>query len=122
MPQAVEQLFEKDFPGLAGVKVRGKVDRIDLNGTTAEMIDFKSGKLPSTYRRAVKLGWQIQAVLYPWLGDKPGAAFRFHISVFPAIPRLTGCQGGYSYPPSRLGGTATPELRMGSLGAFAFGA
>ena len=38
---------------------------------------FKSGKVPKEYRRMVKLGWQIQAVLYPWLSEKAGATFRY---------------------------------------------
>lgn len=77
VPQAVEQGFEKEFPGLDGLKVVGKIDRIDLNGATVELVDFKTGKLPGTYRKAVKLGWQIQAVLYPWLSEKTGASFRY---------------------------------------------
>jgi hypothetical protein len=77
VPQAVEQRFEKPFPDLAGLQVVGKIDRIDLNGETAELLDFKSGKLPSAYRRAVRLGWQIQAVLYPWLSERAGAIFRY---------------------------------------------
>ena len=77
VPQAVEERFEREFPSIDGLKVVGKVDRIDLNGTTVELLDFKSGKLPGTYRKAVKLGWQIQAVLYPWLSEKTGASFRY---------------------------------------------
>lgn len=77
VPQAVEQQFEREFPGVSGLKVVGKIDRIDRNGTTVELLDFKSGKLPSTYRKAVRLGWQIQAVLYPWLSEHTGAEFRY---------------------------------------------
>lgn len=75
VPQAVEQGFEKEFPGANGLKVVGKIDRIDLNGTTVELLDFKSGKMPGTYRKAVRLGWQIQAALYPWLSEQAGADF-----------------------------------------------
>lgn len=77
VPQAAEQRFEKEFPGADGLKVVGKIDRIDLNGTTVELLDYKSGKLPGTYRKAVRLGWQIQAVLYPWLSEQTGADFRY---------------------------------------------
>ena len=55
----------------------GKIDRIDVNGAAVELLDYKSSKLPSTYRKAVKLGWQIQAVLYAWLSEKIGANFRY---------------------------------------------
>jgi RecB family exonuclease len=77
VPQAVEQRFEKEFPDIDGLRVVGKIDRIDLNGENVELLDFKSGKLQGTYRKAVKLGWQIQAALYPWLSEKPGARFRY---------------------------------------------
>ena len=77
VPQAVETRFEKEFPGVAGLKVVGKIDRIDSNGATEELLDFKSGKRPADYRRAARLGWQIQAVLYPWLSEKAEASFRY---------------------------------------------
>ena len=77
VPQAVEQSFEKEFPGIEVLKVVGKIDRIDRSGSIVELLDFKSGKLSSNYRKSVKLGWQTQAVLYPWLSEKSDAMFRY---------------------------------------------
>ena len=42
-------------------------------------MDFKSGKHPDwrPYSTAARLGWNIQATLYPWLHGGKGAEFRY---------------------------------------------
>jgi RecB family exonuclease len=78
VPQQVEEVFRQPFPSLENLEVIGKVDRIDQLDGAIEVTDFKSAKSPSSdYRRLVKLGWQVQASLYPWLCGQTGATFRY---------------------------------------------
>lgn len=77
VPQDVEMAVTKEFPGIPGLMVAGKIDRVDHNEARVELLDYKSGKMPPDYRKRVKLGWQIQAVLYPWLSGQNDACFRY---------------------------------------------
>jgi hypothetical protein len=77
MPVEVEARYKKAWPGLDGVEIVGRIDRVDEQDGKTLMLDFKSGKKPSEYAKKVKLGWLIQAVLYPWLCGKDDAAFRY---------------------------------------------
>ena len=78
IPQQTEEVFRQPFPSLTGWAVTGKVDRLDHLESAVELTDFKSGKYHgSDYRRLIKLGWQIQAALYPWLCNAPSATFQY---------------------------------------------
>lgn len=78
MPVAVEAKYEKDWPGMETVKLSGRVDRVDQKDGRPMMVDFKSGKKTSQYfAKKVAMGWLIQAVVYPWLCDRPDAEFQY---------------------------------------------
>lgn len=78
VPAQTEATFRRPFPGLAGWEIVGKVDRLDRTPAGVELTDFKTGAYPADrYRREVKLGWQIQAALYPWLCGEPATTFRY---------------------------------------------
>lgn len=77
VPQQTEAPVRQPFPGLAGLELAGKIDRLDASSDGPVLTDYKSGKRPNDYSRTVKLGWQIQAALYPWLCAAPHAQFRY---------------------------------------------
>ena len=76
-PRELEKKFAREFPGLGGTQVVGKVDRIDDTDTGPALLDYKSGKRSQDFRKRVKLGWNIQATLYPWLCNEPNAEFSY---------------------------------------------
>lgn len=76
-PRELEKNLPRGFPGLSGIQIVGKIDRIDDVETGPALLDYKSGKRPDDFRKQVKLGWHVQAALYPWLCDKPDADFSY---------------------------------------------
>ena len=54
------------FPGLEGVNISGKIDRIDQQGNDFYICDYKSGSSPSStsLSKEVSLGHTIQPILY----------------------------------------------------------
>lgn len=61
------------FPGLKGVNISGKIDRIDQQGNDFYICDYKSGLSPQSttlFSKEVSLGHTIQPILYPWIFSK----------------------------------------------------
>lgn len=60
-------------------RISGKIDQIDQKPDGKIILDFKSGKRPKDkpYTVAVRLGWSIQAALYPWMLDEEKAQFQY---------------------------------------------
>src|SRR3546814_3431872 len=67
LPVAVEARGERT---LAGVALNGRADRIDARDGALRIVDYKTGKPPST--RQLKAGFALQLGLLGWLAD-PGA-------------------------------------------------
>ncbi|MDW8343748.1 MAG: PD-(D/E)XK nuclease family protein [Verrucomicrobiae bacterium] len=66
-----EQTFKHDFPDLSDWQICGKIDRIDRdNEARLFLYDFKSGRKPDSPSKLIRLGWLIQALIYPWLVDE----------------------------------------------------
>ena len=59
------------------IESKGKIDRIDDTEKGAGLVDYKSGRRTPDFRKQVKLGWHIQAALYPWLSNEPEADFSY---------------------------------------------
>ncbi len=76
-PRGTEQKFTRPFPGLTDLEVVGKIDRIDDGSGGVGLVDYKSGRRPTDLRKQVRLGWLIQAALYPWLCREPQARFEY---------------------------------------------
>ncbi len=76
-PRELEKKFAREFPGLSGIQVVGRVDRMDDTDTGTALLDYKSGKRSQDFRKRVKLGWHIQAGLYLWLCHEPTAEFSY---------------------------------------------
>ncbi|MEE8161486.1 MAG: PD-(D/E)XK nuclease family protein, partial [Acidobacteriota bacterium] len=67
-PVELELKRRVPFPGLAGLRISGQIDRIDERDNVFHVYDYKSGKSPpSKLSRDVSLGYRIQPVLYPWI-------------------------------------------------------
>lgn len=77
VPTAIEEHARRPWPGLEPLLVSGKMDLVEKEGKREVVTDFKSGKKPFDYAKAVRLGWLIQAALYPWLSGKPDTGFRY---------------------------------------------
>ena len=60
------------FPGLEGVNISGKIDRIDQQGNNFYIFDYKSGssQKAASLSKEVLLGYTIQPILYPWIFSK----------------------------------------------------
>lgn len=70
--------FTRDYPGLIGWKIIGKIDRIDSQFECRwHLYDFKTGKAPTSLKKLCQLGWLIQATLYPWLTNHPRVTFSY---------------------------------------------
>ena len=65
----LELKLRAPFPGLEGVNISGKIDRIDQQGNDFYICDYKSGSSPSStsLSKKVSLGHTIQPILYPSL-------------------------------------------------------
>lgn len=78
LPVAVEARGERT---LAGVALNGRADRIDARDGALRIVDYKTGKPPST--RQLKAGFALQLGLLGWLADQgafdpvTGTALRF---------------------------------------------
>lgn len=74
-----EKTFHREFPGLPGWKIIGKVDCIHrTEGGAWYLYDFKTGRRPSGCSNRIQLGWLIQGIVYPWLVNHPPVGeFRF---------------------------------------------
>ncbi|MCC7518083.1 MAG: PD-(D/E)XK nuclease family protein [Verrucomicrobiae bacterium] len=79
VPQAIEFEVEKEWPGRGGLRIVGKIDQIEQEPGGEAIVDFKSGKLPErgSYATALRLGWNVQASLYPWLRGGAPSEFRY---------------------------------------------
>jgi hypothetical protein len=77
VPQEVEAKAEGEWPGRPGLRISGKIDQVEKEAGGEVVVDFKSGKMlkAAPYKHAVRLGWHVQASLYPWL--RGGAEFRY---------------------------------------------
>lgn len=53
---------------LAGIELNGRADRIDRRGQELRIVDYKTGKPPST--RQLKAGFALQLGLLGWLADQ----------------------------------------------------
>src|SRR3546814_19190993 len=69
LPVAVEARGERT---VAGVALNGRADRIDARDGALRIVDYKTGKPPST--RQLKTGFALQLGLLGWLADQ--GAFR----------------------------------------------
>jgi hypothetical protein len=69
VPMDLEFKKRVPFPGLEGLLISGKMDRIDQRKEQFRIYDYKSGKAPekSDLKREVFLGYRVQPILYPWI-------------------------------------------------------
>lgn len=71
VPHAQEKTLRVPFPGLESIWISGKLDRVDREGENWKIYDYKSGRRPGVtlqqLRQEDRLGYRLQAVLYPWL-------------------------------------------------------
>ncbi|MEE2822565.1 MAG: PD-(D/E)XK nuclease family protein [Acidobacteriota bacterium] len=65
-PIAVELKRRVLFPGL-DLKISGQIDRIDERDGVYSIYDYKSSRSVSSLKKAMRLGYRIQPVLYPWI-------------------------------------------------------
>ena len=69
IPTKLEFKRRVPFPGLEGLRISGKMDRIDQGDGQFHIYDYKSGKAPKKgdLKREVFLGYRVQPILYPWI-------------------------------------------------------
>jgi ATP-dependent helicase/DNAse subunit B len=67
-PVELEWKREKEFPGLKGVVISGKIDRADRKEGKWVLLDYKMGGKPVSSE--VKCGYRLQAIVYPWFVDE----------------------------------------------------
>ncbi|MCH8015528.1 MAG: PD-(D/E)XK nuclease family protein [Acidobacteria bacterium] len=69
VPMDLEFKKRVPFPGLEGLLISGKMDRIDQRMEQLRIYDYKSGKAPEKrdLKREVFLGYRVQPILYPWI-------------------------------------------------------
>ena len=81
VPMDLEFKKRVPFPGLEGLLISGKMDRIDQREGQFHIYDYKSGTkpYPNQLERDVSLGFRVQSILYPWIfrHQKPEAEARF---------------------------------------------
>jgi len=71
---------------IAGVRVRGKIDRVDVSGdgTTARVIDWKTGNKPKTVAQVIDGGKEVQRPIYAAV-------------VRTLMPKATSVEAGLAY-------------------------
>jgi hypothetical protein len=69
VPMELEFKKRVPFPGLEGLLISGKMDRIDQGAGKFHIYDYKSGRSPKKkdLKREVFLGYRVQPILYPWI-------------------------------------------------------
>ena len=69
VPMDLEFKKRVPFPGLEGLLISGKMDRIDQRNEQFSIYDYKSGNAPEKrdLKREVFLGYRVQPILYPWI-------------------------------------------------------
>ncbi len=69
VPMYLEFKKRVPFPGLEGLLISGKMDRIDQGDGPFLIYDYKSGRAPEKrdLKREVFLGYRVQPILYPWI-------------------------------------------------------
>lgn len=84
VPIQLESRAEAPFPGLEGVSVSGRVDRIDAVNGGFHIYDYKSGGAPRKSQLGIDVsaGYRAQPLLYPWLfevttAEAAGASFSY---------------------------------------------
>ncbi|MFZ4694276.1 MAG: PD-(D/E)XK nuclease family protein [Verrucomicrobiia bacterium] len=79
VPQEVEVKVDGEWPQWPGLCVVGKIDQVEKEAGGELVVDFKSGKHPGwrPYATAARLGWNVQATLYPWLHGGEAVEFRY---------------------------------------------
>ena len=87
---STESRCSAEFPGLAGVRLSGQIDRMDDRGTHLMIIDYKSGREPENLCHEIGIGFRLQPLLYPWLqqasAQTSGTAIRFSYVFFGKSP------------------------------------
>jgi len=68
----LEYRVARPFPSLSGARLKGVIDRIDRARDEVRIVDYKSGRSPSSkaeLKREVHALFRLQPLLYPWLVD-----------------------------------------------------
>ncbi|MCH6569082.1 MAG: PD-(D/E)XK nuclease family protein, partial [Acidobacteria bacterium] len=90
IPTELEFKRRVPFPGLEGLLISGKMDRIDQGDGQFRIYDYKSGRTPKKkdLKREVFLGYRVQPILYPWIyrQQNPEAEAEFSFIVLGLSP------------------------------------
>jgi len=90
IPTELELKGRRPFPGLDGLLISGKMDRIDQGDGQFRIYDYKSGRTPKKkdLKREVFLGYRVQPILYPWIyrQQNPEAEAEFSFIVLGLSP------------------------------------